>query len=91
MKQEVAAGEQHTAICLNGELVVWGSGYEGQLGLGKDVVESLSPVAVSLPKLSANSPLKSSVVVTGVSAGTSHTLIYTEDGLLYTFGEVADG
>ncbi|XP_028414722.1 X-linked retinitis pigmentosa GTPase regulator-like [Dendronephthya gigantea] len=71
----VSCGAEHSAaVTGNGELYVWGSGSEGQLGLGISECE--------LPTL-----LKFRSKVTLVDCGYYHTAVITELGKLYTFGD----
>ncbi|XP_002730519.1 X-linked retinitis pigmentosa GTPase regulator-like, partial [Saccoglossus kowalevskii] len=72
----LSAGTDHSAaLTTDGTLYMWGSGSEGQLGLGNtDSVET--------PK-----ELKFHSSVSWVSCGYYHTAIVTDDGKLYTFGE----
>ncbi|XP_078001556.1 X-linked retinitis pigmentosa GTPase regulator-like isoform X2 [Glandiceps talaboti] len=74
--KHLSAGTDHSAaLTSDGKLYIWGSGSEGQLGLGHtDSVETPT-------ELILNSPVK------WVSCGYYHTAVVTEDGKLYTFGE----
>ena len=78
---QLAAGAGHSlARTGRGEVWVWGSNTEGQLGLGEDSEETVfSP---SLLPLSSG--------VTHISCGYYHTALVTTQGQLLTFGE-ADG
>ena len=69
------------ALTHSGEVYVWGSNKEGQLGLG-DEAEEISYTAEHL--CFENDAIKD------ISCGYYHTAIVTESGDLYTFGE-ADG
>ena len=77
--KQISCGAEHSAaVTENGELFVWGSGSEGQLGLG--VVECERP-----------SLLKFRSKVTFVACGYYHTAVITELGKLYTFGDDESG
>ncbi|CAB4011045.1 Hypothetical predicted protein [Paramuricea clavata] len=72
---QVSCGAEHSAaLAENGELYVWGSGSEGQLGLGIAECE--------VPSL-----LKFRSKVAFVACGYYHTAVITELGKLYTFGD----
>lgn len=68
------------AIAATGRLFAWGSNGNGQLGTG-DTTERLVPTEI--PGLAGE-------IVTGVSSGTSHTLVVTADGAVYAFGSNID-
>ena len=78
---QLAAGAGHSlARTERGEVWVWGSNTEGQLGLGEDSEETVfSPTLL---------PLSSGVA--HISCGYYHTALVTSQGQLLTFGE-ADG
>lgn len=73
----VAAGSKHYAcLAQTGELYLWGSGAQGQLGFG-DCLDVLSP------KLLRPVPSKA---VQAVSCGSQHTACLMQDGSAYTWG-----
>lgn len=75
--QQIDAGADFSmALTEGGELLVWGSNSEGQLGLGVDVNE------VNVPTL-----LHISEKIVSVSCGYYHTAIVTASGSLLAFGE----
>jgi len=77
----VAAGAAHTAsLAEGGVLWVWGFGHRGQLGLG-DKDNRLVPT-----RLGADEVFGGSVVRTA-ACGSFHTLVVTEDGSVWTWGE----
>jgi len=80
----VFAASYHTmAVNSEGQLLVWGSGCFGQLGLGNyDEIHTPRPVG----KLAFGD----SEILT-VGCGNKHTLVVTTDGRLYTFGSGSDG
>ena len=70
----VSVGLHHSAaVTVNGDLYVWGSGINGQLGTGA-IETRLLPVRLDLPPISL------------VSCGQVHTMAVTVDGSLYTWG-----
>ena len=75
----VSAGELHSAVVTeDGDLMVWGDGFCGQLGLG-DKRPQLEPVLVE------KGGLEDECVLT-VSCGARHTLAVTEEGEVWSFG-----
>ncbi|KAH3765907.1 ADP ribosylation factor 1 [Pelomyxa schiedti] len=79
-----AGGGKHSAaLTKDGNLYTWGCGSMGQLGHG-DVSSTLIPVQVEY--FSA-----SSLKVTRVACGDNHTVVITEAGKLYTFGDNRSG
>ncbi|XP_035686508.1 X-linked retinitis pigmentosa GTPase regulator-like isoform X2 [Branchiostoma floridae] len=73
----VACGDEHTALVTeNGRLYTFGSNDWGQLGLGHTKTASKPSCVKSLKHEKAKL----------VACGRSHTLIVTEDGKLYAFG-----
>jgi len=73
----LACGLNHTAAIAapGGQLLTWGYGVFGQLGLGHGRKEQCTPQCVDLPS-----------AVLRVACGENHTLAATEDGSLYAFG-----
>lgn len=65
-----------------GQLHMCGAGDSGQLGLGEDVLELLSPKWLSLP---------GRVHVTSVACGGMHTLALTERGTVFSWGVNDEG
>ena len=78
---QLAAGASHSmARTGRGEVWVWGSNTEGQLGLGEESEETVySPTLLPL-----------TAGVTHLSCGYYHSALVTDQGKLLTFGE-ADG
>jgi alpha-tubulin suppressor-like RCC1 family protein len=77
-----SAGETHTvAWTEGGEVYTFGCGEGGRLGHGGDGVELVPRVVEAL----------AGKKVVGVSAGTAHTVAWTEGGEVYTFGWGGEG
>jgi len=73
----VSAGVKHSlAVRNNGELWAWGTGTNGQLGLGSGITLRYVPTRVGTATNWAS-----------VSAGTDHSLGVTVDGSLYAWGD----
>jgi len=73
----VSAGEAHTAAWTEeGELFTFGVGYSGRLGHGGEQTE---PVPRLVQALAGKK-------VVGAAAGGNHTMVWTEEGELFTFG-----
>jgi len=64
------------------QVLSWGSGPRGELGLGAEVTQRLRPTP--LPDLRR-------VSVTSLSAGRRHCLARTDEGFLYSWGCGKDG
>jgi len=78
---EIAAGLNHSlARDTDGNVYSWGSNEYGQLGIPGDTIE---PKPVLVPSL----PCKA----IGISAGSSHSAILGENGIVYTFGNSSNG
>ncbi|GLU03904.1 hypothetical protein SLE2022_210750 [Rubroshorea leprosula] len=77
-----ASGVISAAIGDDGSVWVWGKSNRGQLGLGKDITEAVTP-----SKIEAFSGEK----IVKVSFGWGHALAETEDGKLFGWGYFADG
>ncbi|KAJ7944266.1 Ultraviolet-B receptor UVR8 [Quillaja saponaria] len=77
-----ASGVISAAIGDDGSLWVWGKSKRGQLGLGTDVIEAVSPSKVEA--LAGEKIIK-------VSFGWGHALAQTENGKLFGWGYLADG
>ncbi|KAH3744576.1 ADPribosylation factor subfamily protein [Pelomyxa schiedti] len=74
----VAAGGKHSlAVSDTGQLYSWGSGIQGQLGHG-DECSHATPQVVSY---------FNGTRLTRVACGDKHSLVTTDTGLLFTFGE----
>ncbi|KAH3767082.1 ADPribosylation factor subfamily protein [Pelomyxa schiedti] len=74
----VAAGGKHSlAVADNGQLYSWGSGIQGQLGHGDECSHS-SPKVVSY---------FNGMRATRVACGDKHSLVATDTGSLFAFGE----
>ncbi|KAM4627528.1 putative E3 ubiquitin-protein ligase HERC4 [Polymixia lowei] len=75
----VACGQNHSlAACISGDVYSWGAGGDGQLGLcnnrpSKCQIPSIVPVPLPLP-------------VVQVACGTSHSLVLTITGEVYSWG-----
>ena len=68
------------AVTADGGLWAWGSSRRGQLGLGRDVLETGRPRRVALP-----------APVLEVAAGWGHAAAWTDDGRVFTWGWPAHG
>lgn len=76
---KVKCGGYHTAaLTVNGNLFVWGAGWNGQLGLPKNVQKQHVPRPISI--------LEDGTVVSKVACGTSHTVVVTSDKKVFTWG-----
>lgn len=72
----LACGHNHTAaILVGGQVVTWGFGTFGQLGLGKEKKESCFPQVVAVEGAAVE-----------VACGDNHSLILLDDGKLLVFG-----
>ncbi|XP_054264750.1 X-linked retinitis pigmentosa GTPase regulator-like [Macrosteles quadrilineatus] len=79
--EQLSAGCLHSAVLNSkGEVFVWGSNSDGQLGLGEDVKSVLTPTRLHL---------KDSVAK--ISCGYYHTVLLTEEGQVYVCGEGEGG
>ncbi|CAA0808745.1 Regulator of chromosome condensation (RCC1) family protein [Striga hermonthica] len=78
-----ASGVVSAATGYDGTLWVWGKSKRGQLGLGKDITEAVSPSRVEA--------LLGHEIVKVVSLGWGHALALTEDGKLFGWGYYSDG
>ena len=77
---QLSAGGSHSlALASDGTAYAWGYGYYGQLGVGS-VSDADVPLAVTA------SGALNNVVLTQVSAGTSHSSALSSDGLVYAWG-----
>jgi hypothetical protein len=73
----VCCGENHClAMTVGGNLYAWGDNTQGQLGLG-DTTMRLRPEIVKSLKIAKAST---------ISAGKTHSLVSTQNGLLFAFG-----
>ncbi|KAF4665631.1 hypothetical protein FOL46_003559 [Perkinsus olseni] len=75
-----ASGSNHTvAVCTDGSLLVWGSGWDGQLGTGnrRDVFIPVEP---------EQGEMSGEHNTIGVSCGQDFSAVVSSDGELYTFG-----
>ncbi|XP_071352005.1 probable E3 ubiquitin-protein ligase HERC6 [Trachinotus anak] len=80
---QVACGNSHSlALTKGGDVFSWGLNSHGQLGLGKNVPQQLTPVLVCA---------LSGVAVTQIAAGATHTLFLTLSGLVYCCGANKSG
>jgi alpha-tubulin suppressor-like RCC1 family protein len=79
----VACGTKHTvAVCGRGDVWLWGNNEYGQLGLG-DFIERKVPV-----RDSSHFSKKSMVAC---AAGTNHTLLLSDVGKVFSFGDNREG
>mmetsp|Transcript_6193 Transcript_6193/g.9750 ORF Transcript_6193/g.9750 Transcript_6193/m.9750 type:complete len:511 (+) Transcript_6193:308-1840(+) len=79
---QVSAGGHHSAIVTaDGAVFTWGTGRNGELGIGKFVRECPTPTRVVLPQTSP--------FALQVSCGESHTAILTTTSRVVTFGSGA--
>jgi alpha-tubulin suppressor-like RCC1 family protein len=79
---EVASGWNHVvARTRDGEVFVWGSAYQGQLGNGENE-DRTSPLQISMPN---------KLPVTKISAGADFSVAITNDGKLWGWGDNGDG
>ncbi|CAK9031757.1 X-linked retinitis pigmentosa GTPase regulator (mRpgr) [Durusdinium trenchii] len=76
--QIAAGGNQSAFVTGAGDLYMWGSGLNGELGIGRFEKFLRSPTRVSLP---ASSPF-----AVHVACGESHTAVLTTKGAVVTFG-----
>ena len=78
----VAAGGDHSlALTSTGLLYAWGDDLHGDLGDGSTTPQD-SPVRVAVP---------AGVTVTGISAGTTHSVAVASDGSVWSWGMGASG
>ena len=88
----VACGARYTsAITEQGEVWSWGEGRMGQLGIGKQVTRQTRPtLAIATTTPDGNSvhglPLSHKSRFVDVTCGWQHTIVATEDGMLYGWG-----
>ena len=79
---QVAAGDRHTVICTTeGRVWTFGYGGAGQLGHGGNADEMVPRMVEGLVGLK----------VAQVAAGDRHTVIYTSEGRVWTFGHGGHG
>ncbi|XP_014260562.1 X-linked retinitis pigmentosa GTPase regulator-like isoform X2 [Cimex lectularius] len=75
--KQLSAGFKHSAALTGeGKVYVWGDNREGQLGLGEDIPN------VNIPTL-----LNIDFTVVQISCGYYHTLLLSDEGKVYAFGE----
>ncbi|KAL4484224.1 hypothetical protein ABPG72_003508 [Tetrahymena utriculariae] len=80
----IACGEHFSLIVCNDKLFSFGKEEKGRLGCGQQNIKyTEKPFQVQLP-LSVKQ-------VKGVSCGKNHCLMWDQDGLLYSWGDGADG
>jgi alpha-tubulin suppressor-like RCC1 family protein len=78
----VAAGGAHTLVLKsNGTVWAFGSNSFGQLGYNSTATQSLTPVQV----------VGITGTVVGIAAGDNHSLAWTSDGKLYSWGRNSNG
>ncbi|XP_021936886.1 X-linked retinitis pigmentosa GTPase regulator-like isoform X2 [Zootermopsis nevadensis] len=81
--KSVFCGGNHTvALAAGGEVFAFGNNFNGQLGLGVDVPQSVLPTRVTSLE---------GCVIRDVACGESHTAFITDAGSLYTCGEGRHG
>jgi len=73
--------EHHSFGTISSEVLTFGTGDTGQLGLGPDLMERKKPAKVTLED---GDPANEAVVQ--VSAGGMHTMCLTKDGIVYSWG-----
>jgi len=79
---EVAAGEFHMlALTESGKVLAWGA-ERGGLGLGENVKDAYEPVQVEF---------FDGQEVVAVACGRAHSVVLTQDGKVYSFGQGAEG
>jgi alpha-tubulin suppressor-like RCC1 family protein len=75
----VSCGAEHTlAITRDGKVFSFGSNEHGQLGLGSSMQSAYAPVQI---------PFFAGMRATKVNCGYDHSLVWTNDGQLYSFGK----
>lgn len=75
----ISAGSSHAfALTSNGELFAWGDNRHGQLGIGIEESHIQIPVMVPFSSIDGR--------IVGISCGSSHSLIWTDQGVLYGAG-----
>lgn len=80
---QIACGEYHSlALTNNGDVYAWGRGFEGQLGLTRNVETSSTPKYI---KFFSNKK------VIYIACGAYHSLAITSDFKLYGWGEAKLG
>lgn len=80
---KASAGLAHSAaITFQGELLVWGRGREGQLGLGTRMQMQTLPVRV---------PSLFNIPIVDVACGDFHTACVALDGSVFTMGKASNG
>ena len=88
----VCCGMHHVALAAaDGQVWAWGKGAEGQLGLADSEAGDIEGARGDklLPTV-----VKGDLVgrrVTAVAAGESHTVVLTDEGMVFTFGEGSCG
>ena len=83
----ISAGGYHTLLLdLDGSAYAVGENFRGQLGNGCKGLASLNPVLIRIDATGAELP-----PVRGIAAGSSHSVLVTTDGYVYTCGEGAGG
>ncbi|BAM79724.1 similar to UVB-resistance protein UVR8 [Cyanidioschyzon merolae strain 10D] len=79
---QIACGERHSvALSDQGEVICWGHGMSGQLGLGESITMTPTPQILN----TRNSPLASRRV-TGIACGHENTLFLVSDNEIYVTG-----
>jgi alpha-tubulin suppressor-like RCC1 family protein len=87
----IAAGDSHSiALSADNKLFSWGHNSVGQVGDGSTGGDRLSPVAISM------SGVLTKKIIVAVAAGSFHTIVLSQDGLVFTwglndFGQLCDG
>ena len=78
IEMQISAAAFHSLMLVDGKVYSFGCGLDGQLGHGDDV-DMLVPKPIESVLLGKR--------VVGVSAGTRHTVVWTDEGGVYSFGE----
>ncbi|EKX40966.1 hypothetical protein GUITHDRAFT_46944, partial [Guillardia theta CCMP2712] len=77
--RSIGAGKSHSAVIAeDGDVYTWGRGWEGQLG--HDVVTEIELEPHIVPKMENRGS-------SAVACGRNHTVVVTDNGLIYTWGE----
>lgn len=79
--KHVACGSSHTAVVTrSNELFLWGNGNSGQLG-SNELTTKMEPQKVNLISDESQNP-----PIAGVACGGRHTMVWLENGHVYSFG-----
>jgi alpha-tubulin suppressor-like RCC1 family protein len=75
----MALGERHACVLRQGRTICWGTGTDGQLGIG------------STPAVSTPTVVSTSIEFVGLTAGQAHTCGLNADGAAFCWGSDRDG